>query len=58
MAHHAGAEQNHWQEVLEHLVLLSQCMNDMGITQQEVKQQFSATSQKVDQCQADQRLIA
>lgn len=42
---------------MDHLDLLSQRLNDMGITQQEVKRQLQDTNQKVAQCTADQRFI-
>ena len=58
MATNAGVEQGHWREVLDHLDLLSQRMNDLGVTQQQVKQQLQETSLKVDKCTADQDMIA
>lgn len=58
MASSADDEKQHWGQVMDHLDLLSQRLNDMGITQQEVKQQLTATNLKVDQCTADQRFIA
>jgi len=58
MADKELVEEQRWGDLLEHLDLLSKRLNDVGITQQELKQQLSDTNQKVDQCSAQQRLIA
>jgi protein-disulfide isomerase-like protein with CxxC motif len=58
MADRAQVEEQLWGDLLEHLDLLSKRLNDVGITQQEMKQQWSDNNQKVDQCIAEQRLIS
>lgn len=57
MASSVDDEKERWGQVMDHLDLLSQRLNDMGITQQEVKQQLHDTNLKVAQCTADQRFI-
>jgi len=58
MATHATKEQSRWKDVLDHLDLLSERMNSMGVTQQEVKKQITETNLKVDLCTNEQRELA
>jgi len=58
MATHATEEQSRWQDVMDHLDLLSERMNSMGVTQQEVKKQITETNLKVDLCTNEQRELA
>ena len=44
--------------MLDHLDLLSERMNSMGVTQQEVKKQITKTNLKVDLCTNEQRELA
>jgi len=58
MATHAHEEQSRWKDMLDHLDLLSERMNSMGVTQQEVKKQITETNLKVDLCTNEQRELA
>jgi hypothetical protein len=58
MASSADDEKDRWSQVMENFDLLYARLNDMGIVQQEVKQQLTDTTRKVEQCTADQRFIA
>jgi hypothetical protein len=51
-------EKTRWGQVMENFNLLYARINDMGIIQQEVKQQLAAPTLKVEQCIADQHFIA
>jgi hypothetical protein len=43
---------------MENFDLLYTRLNDMGITQQELKNQIQLNNTKVDQCSNEQKLIA
>jgi hypothetical protein len=58
MASSADNEKTRWSQVMDNFDLLYARLNDMGLTQQEVKQQSADTTRKVEQCTSDQRLIA
>lgn len=58
MASSADDERTRWGQVMDNFDLLYARLNDMGLIQQEVKQQLADTTRKVDQCTSDQRLIA
>jgi predicted DNA-binding protein (UPF0251 family) len=55
MAGQDEVEEQRWGDLLD---LLSKQLNDVGITQQEMKQQLTETNLKVDQCTAEQRHIS
>jgi len=54
----SAEEKSCWGQVMENFDLLFTLMNDIGIIQQEVKQQLIDTNLKVAQCTADQQFIA
>jgi hypothetical protein len=43
-------EKKRWDQVMENFDLLYTRLNDMGITQQELKNQIQLNNTKVDQC--------
>jgi hypothetical protein len=51
-------EKKRWDQVMENFDLLYTRLNDMGITQQELKNQIQLNNTKVDQCSNEQKLIA
>jgi hypothetical protein len=58
MSNCAEEENTRWGQVMDNFNLLFTRMNDIGIIQQEVKQQLTETNLKVAQCTADQQFIA
>ena len=58
MSSSADDEKTRWGQVMENFDLLYARLNDMCITQQEVKQQLADTTLKVEQCNGYQRFIA
>lgn len=51
-------EKTKWDQVMENFDLLYARINDMGITQQELKTQIQLNNTKVEQCSKDQKFIA
>jgi hypothetical protein len=58
MSKTAAADKDRWDEILEHIDMMSTRLNDMGITQQELKTEIKLSSSKVEQCCKEQKLIA
>jgi hypothetical protein len=58
MSKSADEEKTNWDQVMENFDLLYARINDMGITQQELKTQIQLNNTKVEQCSKEQKFIA